>query len=117
MTKKLIQTVDNTITNPSFLSLYPRIITVLVPIVGWSEFSEAYLQSIECNGIPLNLETNFGYVFSFFANRIAAFQISLSPSSIIQGFSSMWYNSINRTLTFVKCEDIEVSIIWTNFNV
>ena len=66
MTKKLIQTVDNTITNPSFLSLYPRIITVLVPIVGWSEFSEAYLQSIECNGIPLNLETNFGYVFSFF---------------------------------------------------
>ena len=66
MTKKFIQTVDNTITNPSFLSLYPRIITVLVPIVGWSEFSEAYLQSIECNGIPLNLETNFGYVFSFF---------------------------------------------------
>jgi hypothetical protein len=66
MTKKLIQTVDNTITNPSFLSLYPRIITVLVPIVGWSEFSEAYLQSIECNGIPLKLETNFGYVFSFF---------------------------------------------------
>ena len=66
MTKKLIQTVDNTITNPSFLSLYPRIITVLVPIVGWSEFSEAYLQSIECNGIPLNLETNFGYVFIFF---------------------------------------------------
>ena len=66
MTKKLIQTVDNTITNPSFLSLYPRTITVLVPIVGWSEFSEAYLQSIECNGIPLNLETNFGYVFSFF---------------------------------------------------
>lgn len=66
MTKKFIQTVDNTITNPTFLSLYPRIITVLVPIVGWSEFSEAYLQSIECNGIPLNLETNFGYVFSFF---------------------------------------------------
>ena len=76
------------------------------------------MQSIECNGIPLNLENNFGYVFNFFfANRIAAFQICLSPSSIIQGFISMWYNSIYRTLTFVKCEDIEVSIIWTNFNV
>ena len=73
MTKKLIQTVDNTITNPSFLSLYPRTITVLVSIVGWSEFSEAYLQSIECNGIPLNLETNFGYVFSFFCEQDRGF--------------------------------------------
>ena len=70
---KVIQTVDNTITNPSFLSLYPRIITVLVPIIGWYKFSEAYLQSIECNDcIALNLETNF-VTFLFFCEQDRGF--------------------------------------------